>query len=83
MEHACGCGDETTVCRKVHNLKSSSAAVGALAMAALAEQMERRFVAGSRSTPEDMAALSNELARLEAELAHRNETTAPRDRGSR
>lgn len=79
MKHACACADETTVCRKVHNLKSSSAAVGALAMAALAEQLERRFVAGSRSTPEDMAALSNELARLEAELAHRNETTAPRD----
>ncbi len=83
MKHACGCGDETTVCRKVHNLKSSSAAVGALAMAALAEQLERRFVAGSRSTPEDMAALTNELLRLEAELARRNETTAPRDRGSR
>lgn len=82
MEHAGGCGDETTVCRKVHNLKSSSAAVGALAMAALAEQLERSFVAGSRSTPEDMAALSNELARLEAELACRNDTTASLDRGS-
>jgi len=82
MERACGCGDETTVCRKVHNLKSSSAAVGALAMAALAEQLERRFVAGSRCTPEDMAALTDELARLEAELARRNETTAPHDRGT-
>jgi signal transduction histidine kinase/DNA-binding response OmpR family regulator len=82
MKHACGCGDETTVCRKVHNLKSSSAAVGALAMAALAEQQERRFVAGSRSTPEDMAALAHELTRLEAELARRNETTASHDRGT-
>jgi len=83
MERACGCGDEATVCRKVHNLKSSSAAVGALAMAALAEQLERRLVAGSRSTPEDMVALTHELLRLEHELAHRNETTAPHDRGSR
>ena len=83
MKHACGCGDETTVCRKVHNLKSSSAAVGALAMAALAEQLERRFVAGSRSTPDDMAALTDELARLEAELARRNDTTASLDRGYR
>jgi CheY-like chemotaxis protein len=82
MKHACGCGDEMTVCRKVHNLKSSSAAVGALAMAELAEQQERRFVAGSRSTPEDMAALTHELARLEAELARRNETTSPCDRGT-
>ncbi len=83
MERACGCGDETTVHRKVHNLKSSSAAVGAMAMAALAEQIERRLVVGSRSTPEDTAALTEELLRLEAELANRNETTARRDRGSR
>jgi hypothetical protein len=57
--------------------------LGALAMAALAERLERRFVSGSRSTPEDMAALSDELARIEAELARRNDTTELHDRGSR
>ena len=83
IESASGRGDDTTVCRKVHNLKSSSAAVGALALATLAEQHERRLVAGGRSTPEDLIALRSELARLEVEIAQSTDIKAAHDRGSR
>jgi hypothetical protein len=76
VEHAGVCGDDTTVCRRVHNLKSSSAAVGALAMAALAQQHEARLLAGGRSTPGDLGALKDEFTRLEAELARHNVQTA-------
>jgi signal transduction histidine kinase/CheY-like chemotaxis protein len=83
IEHAGACGDDTTVCRKVHNLKSSSAAVGALAMAKLAQQHEARLVAGGRSTPGDLGELKDELARLEAELSRSNALTAVHDQGPR
>ena len=79
IEHAGACGDDTTVCLKVHNLKSSSAAVGALALAALAQQHEARLVAGGRSTPGDLGALKDELSRLKAELARSNAMTTAQE----
>ncbi|MDO9314462.1 MAG: response regulator [Burkholderiaceae bacterium] len=63
-------GDARTVLRIVHTLKSSSASVGALALAAVAEQHESLLRAGNAPTPEWRAAMRVEYRRFEAALQH-------------
>lgn len=51
IERALEQGDGRTLLRQVHTLKSSSATVGALALAALAESQERHLRSGAAADP--------------------------------
>ena len=53
-------GDDATVQRSIHTLKSSSAQVGALALSAFAVQLEARLRRGRRLADEDMAELQRQ-----------------------
>jgi HPt (histidine-containing phosphotransfer) domain-containing protein len=62
--------------RLVHTLKSSSASVGAMALAMLSEQHETLLRAGNSPTPEWLVAIRQEFARFESALArHRQSGT--------
>jgi CheY-like chemotaxis protein/HPt (histidine-containing phosphotransfer) domain-containing protein len=68
---AAATGDDKTALRGVHTLKSSSAQVGALALARLAEDLETRMRGGQRLADDDMARLrSQHRQAMDAISAH-------------
>ena len=68
IDSAAANGDSKTLLRVVHTLKSSSASVGALALAMLSEQHETLLRAGKSPTPDWLAAMRHEFARFESAL---------------
>ena len=77
IDRAAGTGDAKTLLRLVHTLKSSSASVGAMALAMLSEQHETLLRAGNSPTPEWLVAIRQEFARFESALArHRQSGTS-------
>jgi HPt (histidine-containing phosphotransfer) domain-containing protein len=70
-QRAATAGDEKTALRCVHTLKSSSAQIGALALAELAEDMETSMRGGERLVEDGIARLRSEHRRaLEAITSH-------------
>jgi CheY-like chemotaxis protein len=69
IDRAAETGDAKTLLRVVHTLKSSSASVGALALAMVSEQHETLLRAGKSPTPDWLAAMRHEFNRFESALA--------------
>ena len=70
-QHAMASGDGEATLREVHTLKSSSAQVGALALAACAAELEDRLRAGRSLAQEDRSRLQDGHQRvLQAIRAH-------------
>jgi two-component system sensor histidine kinase/response regulator len=74
-QRAATAGDEKTALRCVHTLKSSSAQIGAVALAELAEDMETGMRGGQRLAADGIARLRSEHRRaLEAITSHLGRT---------
>lgn len=81
MDRAAETGDAKTLLRVVHTLKSSSASVGAMALAMVSEQHETLLRAGNSPTPDWLAAMRHEFSRFESALhRHREAEAATRQR---
>jgi signal transduction histidine kinase/DNA-binding response OmpR family regulator/HPt (histidine-containing phosphotransfer) domain-containing protein len=76
MEGAAGSGDSKALLRAVHTLKSSSASVGAMALATVAEQQESLLRAGKAPTAYWLAATRAEFGRFEVALQRHRQTSA-------
>jgi len=81
IDRAAGNGDSKTLLRLVHTLKSSSASVGAMALAMVSEHHETLLRAGKSPTPDWWAATRQEFTRFESALnRHREAEAATRQR---
>ena len=74
IDRAAGSGDSKTLLRLVHTLKSSSASVGAMALAMVSEQHETLLRSGKPPTPDWRAAMRQEFARFESALARHRQS---------
>ena len=69
LEQSMASGDQAKFTRAAHSVKGSSANVGAMAVRAVAEQLEQKSKQGLGDVTELVAALKSELARAQAEFA--------------
>jgi HPt (histidine-containing phosphotransfer) domain-containing protein len=77
IDDAARCNDASRLLRCVHTLKSSSASVGALALADMAERHEALLRGGATPNADGPARLRSEYARFEAAFERRRHSPGP------